>query len=1126
MMSERENVKMAKTEITRRQLPAKVGFILDRLIVARWETGYADPVRTIYNYYVTPDRLNMFVKKIYYEKTGVDARYDFEIAPSAEEETGGMVSVVYLSNKKVDHVIRFTFYDREQKCSLTMGTKLDYIEEEVAYECDDDRCLHVLLADQPEFVTIRDGKRELFRWTPEESSADSLIELLQIPNSNPRKIIERYTRTASNLYQWTDLKGRQLEKFSEVTAPDREAVSQLFDRLKERQSLLGDGQEDAENRDPHEKYGDLWQYAEAINDWRFTIERDVLFQIMRELSPWLYKRALMEKREKECPDPEAAESKAAQNDAFERVNLPNLVFFGAPGTGKSALAERIAKRLLKAKFLKITGGALKAPFEGQTSGEVVKRFIALQKEAGDENTPAVLFIDEAYDLFNNRMEGGSYNGEIITMLLTAMERGKRTLTANVTIGNDSRLMTVTLNENTAVWMAGYEKDMRKALSSNSGMYRRVEPITLPTPVESSLWNTFLQILSGGLCDPAIREENQKLCEDCESVIREYFHWGRSRTYADFFANYSGAIRLAREIEKSSLLYRRSLTTGELTALVEQQKREIRAQYRQVVEEKLGRLPFLVHTDIDETMDKDYIGAEGAVEKLKQVVEMICNPKAYPGCAIPKGALMKGAPGTGKSFLARCMAGSVMKAVKETRGRRKDVAFIKVAGTQLHSAELVKALFSTAEEYDQVIIFIDEIDAIGKRREQLANDGVLIQLLNEMDGFEERGNVFVLAATNVPEALDAALRRAGRFDTEIEIENPGEDSRRELVRRYLHLSHISVSDPLFGELVGELSGQLRGCSPVEIRTILNEAAILYHDCERKLSKKQEAGWKPWFAQRERRGNGPLPGGVRTVCLADGTEVMVLDEGREGAEAFGARANGCKTLFMLDFKEVLARKSAGERQKPDEFSGAFSTERNDGGLSFAAVHEVGHALVSVLYGRTFEKISILTRGGMAGYVEQDPKQRMFTKRDYLEQLDICFGGRAAEELIYGADQISGGASQDIGQASRLARLMVMQLGMNEKVGPVELETSMDGYLGQNAAASAAQSALVMAEDEVRKLLKERYSATVEMLRVHRDMLLKLAKSVFEKEELTGAEFEKLYRDSAGEKREDAGNAGKEI
>ena len=174
-------------------------------------------------------------------------------------------------------------------------------------------------------------------------------------------------------------------------------------------------------------------------------------------------------------------------------------------------------------------------------------------------------------------------------------------------------------------------------------------------------------------------------------------------------------------------------------------------------------------------------------------------------------------------------------------------------------------------------------------------------------------------------------------------------------------------------------------------------------------------------------------------------------------------------------------------------------------------MGHALVSVLYGKPFEKITVLTRGGFLGYVESNSEQKMFTKQDYLEQLDICFGGRAAEELIYGADQISGGAQQDIQQASRLARFMILQLGMSDKVGPVSLEAGMGGYLGGETVTLTTQATMTMAEDEVRRLLKERYSAAVEMLRAHRDTLLKLARHVFEREELTGAEFEGLYRDS---------------
>ena len=1085
---------MTRTEIANKELPKKIRVIKNKLITATWEWGDATPIRTIYGYCVTPDRLEMFVKKIYCEKLEVGERYDFEIAPSDAEEAGGAVSLVYLPSKKVDDLIRFTFYGEDRNCDLSMGTKLIYEEEENAYcDVDYDKCLHLRLADQPDYVTVREGKRTLFRWTPEEFSSDSLIETLQIPNSNSLTILDKYAKIEPQLWQETMESGKTKEVFVQVRVPKRELVSELRDRLEEQQRLSYEKTEHREGRNSHEIYGDLWEYAEAINDEHFTIERDVLFQIMRELAPWLHGREQAEKQE---------------GAAANKANLPNLVFFGEPGTGKSELAKRIAKKILKAKFSKVTGGALKAPYEGQTSGEIIKRFYTLQKEAGSENVPVVLFIDEAYDLFNNRTDSADFNGEIITMLLTAMEPGKRTLSATTVAGNSSGLVSVTLNENAAVWMAGYEKDMRKALSSNSGMYRRVESITLPTPAQSSLWNTFLQTLKSGLSDEAIQEGNRKLCEECEGMINEYFHWGRSKTYTEFFANYAGAIKLAQEMEKSSLLNRRPLTAGELTVLIEQQKKEIRAQYKQVVEENFGRLPFMVYTDVSETIDKDYIGAEGATEKLKQVMEMICDPKAYSGCSIPKGALMKGSPGTGKSFLARCMAGSVMKAIKETQGNRKDVAFIKVAGTDLNSAELVKALFSAAEEYDQVIIFIDEIDDIGKRRERLSNDGALIQLLNEMDGFEKRRNVFVLAATNAPETLDAALRRAGRFDMEIEIENPGDDSRREMVRRnlYLHLPNMSGFDKLFKELVGELSGQLRGCSPAEIQTILNETAILYHDCQRKLSKKQEAEWKPWFAQREFRGDS-IPEGVQIVQLKENLNVMVLDDSKDADK----KASGCKTLFLLDFKEILAKRSVGERRKPGELSGDFSSGRNDGSLSSTAVHEVGHALVSVLYGKPFEKITVLTRGGFLGYVESNSEQKMFTKQDYLEQLDICFGGRAAEELIYGADQISGGAQQDIQQASRLARFMILQLGMSDKVGPVSLEAGMGGYLGGETVTLTTQATMTMAEDEVRRLLKERYSAAVEMLRAHRDTLLKLARHVFEREELTGAEFEGLYRDS---------------
>lgn len=1036
-----------------------------------------------------------FSKGIPFEqKTSIGGMINYCFETTSDQEALGLApaSLVFRYDQKsggINYVI-FRLYGETRKTYIEMLAGLTY--DSMAYDMEWNRMLEPDwdLEKMPKRVVVQLDGQEVFRWVAGQDAPIVLKEALGMEVCTARDILGRFTEMAQGYVtkdgQKSDIKTSVIKK---TTVYD--FLQTYADKFKGRMSekkVTGNEENDEENDEEYSEYtANLRKYAELINDPEgdYRVEPDVLEQAIRELSLWLNAREKAEQYEKGSEE---------YMQELLKVNLPNLAFLGEPGTGKSELAKNMATKVLGAEWVELTGGsALKGNYIGQTRSAVVEKFIQLRK--CEDSKPAILFIDEAYDLFNNK---DNFGAEVIEILLKALGDGTRVLDAKKPCyGKEDEDLEVTLLPHTAVWFAGYEKDMRKALSVNRGMYRRVKTITLPTPGIDALWYKFQKCMNQdkALTDKGI-QTNWKLCESREKYIREYFVWARSKTYAEFFGNYSGVKKLAEEITKSSLLKGRPLDelSRDLEDIIERQKTEIRTQYQQVIEAKYERLPFMVYTDVEETFD-NYIGAEEAKEKLRHVIDMVYSPEKFPGCDSPKGALLVGSPGTGKTFLARCMAGTLRKEVQE-RSLQKDVAFVKVAATELRTEELVKALFCASESYDYVIIFIDEIDAIGKRRELLLNPSVLIQLMNELDGFEGKNNVFVLAATNAPEVLDAALKRPGRFDMNIEVSNPNDEDRRKLVEHYIGWKKCSE------DLLSEVAKHFRGCSPVQIKTILNEAKILYHDCEQKLHDqkiRESETAKVGFAHRVKRDESDLKAGIECVTLGDGTKMLV--------SAKDNKDNINETLFLMDFREVLARRMIGERTGLGKNSKGFSLERNDNGLSATAIHEVGHALVSVLRGRSIEKITILQRGDVLGYVSPDAEEELITKQDYLNRLDICFGGRAAEEIIYGPEYVSSGAAQDIQTASRLARYMIMQLGMSEKVGPVALETASGRYLGGGNQMLCTESTMTMAEDEVRKLLKERYSATLETLRTQGELLKKLAKDVFEKEEVFGEDFVKL-------------------
>lgn len=1077
--------RMAKKEIKYDQVPQIIKDVQDELICKVGYGGLGFPAGTPY-----------------VDKTDVEGEvnYLFEYDPAKiEYAEDGLGRTMLIFQMKVDENpvdpefdadysimgIYFRLYGRNINSYIEIAAEVIYINP---WKDDDTWSIGELewrIEQNPRKVSIVLNGQEEFCWDVNLNAPDVLKEIFDEDNCTMTTILRRFSEIIMSEY-WEPLEIKWRE--SNVNAFLQRIADMFNVEILEKEGINDDEKIDEEEYS--EYHINLRKYAKCINSGDFRIESAVLDQVMRELIPWC---RIHEKAE------EYKKGSEEYKQELKKLNLPNLAFLGEPGTGKTELAKRLAENLLGAEFMPITGTALKGVYLGSTRGEVASKFKELKDQAGKWK-PAVLFIDEAYVLFNGKDEFGS---EVIEILLKALEPGERIIKAKKAVSSThEEAIQVVLPEHMAVWFGGYEKDMRKALSANRGMYRRVRIITLPVPKIDALWKQFQTCVKHdeALPDEKIRMDNWKLCNTMRKDIYKYFSWARSKTYAEFFGNYAGAKRLAEEIGKRSLLKGRAIDkwSHDLEEIIEGQKAEIRTQYQQVIEDRYERLPFMVYTDVEETFDK-YIGAEGTKEKLRHVLDMICSPETFPGCDSPKGALLVGSPGTGKTFLARCMAGELRKALRD-KSSQKDVAFVKVAATELHTEELVKALFCVSSSYDYVIIFIDEIDAIGRRREMLSNPSVLIQLMNELDGFEGKKNVFVLAATNAPEVLDAALVRPGRFDMSIEVGVPNDEDRRKMVKHYIGWEKCSE------DLLSDIVRHFRGCSPVQIKTILNEAKILYYDCEQTIRRSEAV--KVWFAHRVVRGSNPDPKeGAAWVTLEGGKKVWVA--AKDDTKDY-TKDGVCESLFLMDFFEVLARRMVGERTGLDKKPKGFSPERNDNGLSATAIHEVGHALVSVLRGSNIEKITILERGDLLGYVSQDVEVKLTTKQDYMNRLDICFGGRAAEEIIYGPEYVSSGASRDIQTASRLARYMIMQLGMNEKVGPVALETASGRYLDGSNQMLCTESTMTMAESEVRKLLKERYSATLETLRPHGELLKKLAEYVFEKEEVSGEDFAKLVEE----------------
>lgn len=433
---------------------------------------------------------------------------------------------------------------------------------------------------------------------------------------------------------------------------------------------------------------------------------------------------------------------------------------------------------------------------------------------------------------------------------------------------------------------------------------------------------------------------------------------------------------------------------------------------------------------------DVAGEDEAKEILQEIVDFLHNPKKYEeiGARMPKGALLVGPPGTGKTLLAKAVAGEA------------NVPFFSISGSEFvemfvgMGAAKVRDLFQQANEKAPCIVFIDEIDTVGKKRDGGGFSGndereqTLNQLLAEMDGFDGKKGVVILAATNRPDSLDPALLRPGRFDRRVPVELPDLKGREEILK--VHAKNIRVGDNVDYNAIARMAS---GASGAELANMINEAALRAVRDGRKF--------------------------VTQADLEESVEVVIAGYQK-------------KNKIMTDKEKLIV-----------------------------SYHEVGHALVAALQSHSapVTKITIIPRtSGALGYTMQvDEDEHNLMSREELEnKIATLTGGRVAEDLVF--HSITTGASNDIEQATKVARSMITRFGMNEEFGMVAFETVTNQYLGGDTSLACSESTAAQIDEKVVAAVRKQYDKAEQLLKDNMPKLHELAKYLYEKETITGDEF----------------------
>ena len=743
--------------------------------------------------------------------------------------------------------------------------------------------------------------------------------------------------------------------------------------------------------------------------------------------------------------------------------IPLLTILGPAGVGKTTIAKILAEKFDAAIEL-VSPADLKGAYTGQTQAKIYDLFKRIIDETvTSPRSGIVILIDEVYTLL-----GDEFGREAVSLLLPILSGDRSELTRGKDDEED-KFPAIDLKKNKiTIWFSGYELPTRQMLQKNLGLYRRMEILSLKTPTVDRLMDEFLKQI-----DDLTTPENEEIVI---KKVRDHVAWATSPERAVYFANYSGIRRLAKEI--CALSGEDSDFLEQVDSVIAGSKNEIEAQYRAAIlmnndGKKDPTVPVPAFKTLSNISEVKVIGNQNVVEKMHEIVNMFFNKEEYirQGIEIPKGMLFVGPPGTGKSYMAKHMAWYLQDKYRRTADKDHRVGFIPIVATKLHKAEDVDKLFETAKEFDDCIIFIDEIDAIGKKREENRFEDAMFSLMTNMDGFDSSSGIFILAATNAPEDLDQALMRAGRFDSVIEIAHPDKDDRKELIKYYLSEKKRWKDDYSSGEdgykaevesLIDDLARKTPFFSAAQIKTMVNNAAkVIEKSVEPGIEKKIDLEeWKSTLMDQ-----------IDTISLGEKGEVT-------------------DTTFDLTKNE---------------------------GASGTAIHEVGHALMEYLEfdQQPFDEITVIPRGKALGYVRNYGRtNHPMTRENLLKDIRISLGGRVAEELVYGKDKVSAGSVADITDASSIAIDMVSKYGMSEAIGPMTLIVDHDKYLGNKAEYICSDAMRVQAENEEQSIIKEQYAITKEKLSNNKDLLIKLAREVFDKKTMTGEDFvEKIEKIKTG-------------
>lgn len=853
----------------------------------------------------------------------------------------------------------------------------------------------------------------------------------------------------------------------------------------------------------------------------------------KEMERKLYEKGMI-------PDWDVIDFAIEMKNKFYRTDeIPNIAVVGEAGTGKTTMVKKLGG-LFDKEVMCISPADLKGAYIGHTLFKVVE---CIADAARDEQ---ILFIDEAYELLSD-----SFGAEAVAILLPLMSGDRKKIHATrdqdeiecdfeqgkikKRIKNTEKPEEHIKAKVPPIWIGGYEDDIRLMLCQNQGLYRRYQRLTLVSPTVEELYTELTEKLEKAreklkrgedsellnnyakLPAPMKKQKKEQMQDKFntlrdqfsynEKAIKDFFRWGIQPQNSKYFANHAGVRNfLDRCIDRIDSSKNRKDIALQIEEIIFTIKRDVKHQLdtvRRRGDASWGGANGRSRKTVDdsdrvamiydnETRFKDLIGCDEQIEYMKSIIDMFVNKGEYKHkkITIPKGVLLLGAPGVGKTFIARAMAGELQEAFKkraekeriskeESEGELKEkfkdkIGFMSLSAPELTSkpVSFIGSIFDKAEEYEVCVIFIDEVDAIAKNRFQNEYYSHFIELIKQMDSIEQRSNVFILAATNAYESLDPAFIRSGRIDKQLSFTLPDTDARCKLAQKniidrcgvLINFDVKNEKNQKDVEVVAEETAKITlGYTPGDIENIINAAFLAYDREERSGT----------------RNNGKKGSKIKNP------ELECL----------------CRNIY-----EEVERKDIGS-PNPAKKESKFLVDKNNSSCSAVSIHEVGHALVGILCDcEPFEKITTLPRGNALGYVVES-RTVPLTKKDYENRIRVAMGGRISEELIYGEENISAGAVEDIKMATNFARRMVEELGFVDEFKFMAITESHSRHLGVNGY-NCSESFREQSDTAVNELLKRLYQETRRMLADKKTLIITLAKEVFNKETMTGEEFKKFY------------------